>query len=432
VQMLIGGSMALWSRGWIARLFGRLPAKAGMRHPLLGPVPLTVGLVLATVAVLFFRRPDQFLHPYIWVEEGQYVLREYLEGGLWVLAKPMSGYLQLASKIIAYVAFRTSILHAPEIAIVLTVAFTASVIVAVALCPTHLKWRPLCALGILLIPADSEVFAVSSYAFWWAGILLLLSLLWEANRGRQRLRWVFILFGGLSSPLAVTLVPLFLLRTAIERRRSEYIAGALAFIVAVAQVLAMYQQHLPVSIESFSIRLVPIGLEKFVGAFFYNGATSLFPGIFIAILLLVAAWLVRSRLDRYFLLLSAIYGVICVSVSARMPIGSLAGIDPFLVGPRYFFYPFILISWIMIWLAAVSPQSVRAGVAAAFVCSLVFSWHGLTRHHDSFDWRANILACATQSGDYEIPIHYIGEAKEMWHAKFAGDECRILLQRSLF
>jgi hypothetical protein len=31
--------------------------------------------------VLFARRPDQFLHPYIWVEDGDPILKAYAERG---------------------------------------------------------------------------------------------------------------------------------------------------------------------------------------------------------------------------------------------------------------------------------------------------------------------------------------------------------------
>ena len=60
---------------------------------------------------------------------------------------------------------------APEIALVLTVAFTCAVVVAVALSPTHLRWPYLCAIAVLTIPVDPEVYAVSLLAFWWAGLL---------------------------------------------------------------------------------------------------------------------------------------------------------------------------------------------------------------------------------------------------------------------
>ena len=164
------------------------------------PAP-SIFLIVLTVAVLFMRRPDQFWHPYIWVEDGYYTLRFSLEDGWRTIFAPLAGYLCVASKLIGYAAYRISILWAPEIELALTVAFTSAVVAAVAYSPTHLRWPFLCAVAVLFVPTDSEVFAVSAYAFWWAGLLMFLALLWDTARGREWLRWSFIVFGGLSSPL---------------------------------------------------------------------------------------------------------------------------------------------------------------------------------------------------------------------------------------
>jgi hypothetical protein len=51
------------------------------------------GLVGATVVVLFLRRPDQFLSPYIWVEDGTIVLPAFAARGWWSILEPVNGYL---------------------------------------------------------------------------------------------------------------------------------------------------------------------------------------------------------------------------------------------------------------------------------------------------------------------------------------------------
>ena len=89
---------------------------------------------------------------------------------------------------IAASAFSLSILWAPQIAAMLVVMLTCCVVLAVAFSPTHLKCAPICALSIILVPTDAEVFVVSSYAFWWAGILVFLALFWDTRRGRDWLR----------------------------------------------------------------------------------------------------------------------------------------------------------------------------------------------------------------------------------------------------
>src|SRR5262249_53040358 len=133
-------------------------------------------LVLLTVAILFARRPDQFLHPYIWVEDGVINLKAYAERGLASLIEPVQGYSNLISKLIDVAAFRLSIEHAPEISLALTVAFTCAVVVAIALSPTHLQCPFLCAIVVLTIPTGPGVFAIPVNALWWAGRLLVLAL----------------------------------------------------------------------------------------------------------------------------------------------------------------------------------------------------------------------------------------------------------------
>src|SRR6185295_20135258 len=100
--------------------------------------------------------------------------------------------------------------------------------VAVALSPTHLRWPYLCAIAVLTIPVDPEVYGVSLLAFWWAGLLVVLALVWDADRGAPWLRAGYLVLGGLSAPVMVPLAPLFVLRALLERRRSEFIAAGLA------------------------------------------------------------------------------------------------------------------------------------------------------------------------------------------------------------
>jgi hypothetical protein len=157
-------------------------------------------IVAITLTMLFARRPDQFLHPYIWVEDGFYTLGFVARDGGWTIIEPLNGYLIVAPKIISYAAYKISLVWAPNIQIMLTSALTCAAVLAIAFSPTHLRWPFVCAVAALLVPIDAEVFAVGAYACWWAGLLLPLALLWDSDRGREPLRWLYIIGGGLSSP----------------------------------------------------------------------------------------------------------------------------------------------------------------------------------------------------------------------------------------
>ena len=152
--------------------------------------------MLITVAVLALRQPDQFISPYVWIEDGWYLLRMFLEHGWSNIVQPLAGYQILANKLIVFAALNLSVLWAPEIMLLLVTALTCAVIAAVAFSPTHLRWPLLCALAVLAVPTGPEVFSVSAYAIWWAGLLLLLTPLWDSGRGREPLRWAYLMFGG--------------------------------------------------------------------------------------------------------------------------------------------------------------------------------------------------------------------------------------------
>jgi hypothetical protein len=387
-------------------------------------------LVLTTVVVLFARRPDQFLHPYIWVEDGLYILKEFTDVGFWTLTKPLAGYFLLVTKLISVAAYRLSILWAPEIELVLVVAFTCGVIAAIAMSPTHLRWPWLCALATLLIPSDAETFAVSAYAFWWSGPLLLLALLWDPSRGGRWLRWLYVVVGGLSSPIIGPITVLLWLRAGFERRGGEVVTAVLAALVAATQVLGMLQQPPTHDLKALTLRTPLDLLDRFVADFFIRGGP---PGLGLAIGLgvLALAWFLRKRLNRYFVLLVLACGAISVIIPVRLPAGQFQHLDPFLVGPRYFFYPFICLSWILIWLARESSSTTRAAIGVAWLVAVLTALPGMSRRHDPIDWKRHVLTCAG-SDRYEIPIHYDGQLKHAWHASFMGAQCRKMIENSLW
>jgi hypothetical protein len=228
------------------------------------------GLCLLTVAVLAFRQPDQFLRPYIWGEDGLYNLPGLARHGLWILFEPIAGYEVLAMKLLSIATFKTSVLYAPEIGVVLATALTCVVVLAVALSPTYLPAPFLCAVAVLLIPTDPEVFAVVLHAFQWAGLLLLLARLWRSER--QALRWAYILFGGLSSPIIVPIAGVMTLRAIFDRTRAEIAASAIAIAVAVLQTAVLLSTGW---LNGHSNAMnIPLASDKLAGLFFRRGSSS--------------------------------------------------------------------------------------------------------------------------------------------------------------
>ncbi|QBB71846.1 hypothetical protein ELE36_16615 [Pseudolysobacter antarcticus] len=396
---------------------------------------IRIGFLLAvlTIAVLVFRRPDQFSNPYIWVEDGTTILNQYIEHGWLTLFYPVNGYFITPTKIIHTLSLALSFRWFPEISYWLTMLFTISVIWAIALCPTQLRHKTWCAVSVLFIPTGSEVFAVSEYALWWGGLLLFLPLLWEKNDEKLSARLFLIVFGGLSSPLVIFLSPIYLLRTFFTRARVDNVIAGAVILVAGIQAAAIHFSRQSPQWDKLSFSL-PLLAGKFFGWFEYwsldPAMTPMIAGaaILLGLVLLVCCWPKLRRYDFVMVLLCIALPLCILSAILRAP---LPAIDPYITAPRYFFYPFILISWILIQ-SLNSNQPLRyffvlAALASAWINFLLFApWH-----HSFMDWRKQVIECLAQP-EFTFQIHFQGRADSQWGERLTNEQCKTLVESSLF
>jgi hypothetical protein len=386
------------------------------------------GWVLLTALITWLRRPDEFSSPYVWNETGVVTLQHFASDGWLALFTPVNGYYVTIEKLIAVPSFALSIHWAPELMLAATVLFTAAVIATIALAPTHLRWKPLCALCCLLVPTNPEVFGVALYSIWWAGLLLALPLVWNAAHSSPWPRLGLIVLGGLSSPLIVPFSALLTVRAVLERQRTEWIVAAVALGIAALQLESIIR----LTSVSDAPTLLDWAIWKLPGYVAAPGA----PSDDAAIWLGLAATLVfgalmlclRNKLDRYFWLLLIAVLLITLQTLFRVP---ATAIHPVLAGPRYFFYPFVLGSWLLIWMAAVSGPILRTAALAALAASIFQGFAHFARYSASLDWREEIAVCAN-SQQYDLPIHSDGRINHLWHLRLTGERCRELIDRSLF
>jgi hypothetical protein len=404
-------------------------ARSHSRGTLESRISLSLILVAITVLALFFRRPDQFLHPYIWVEDGFYNLKTFAQHGAYVLIEPLAGYHLFAVKLLSYLAFSISVPWAPEIELVLIGTFTCAVILAIFLSPTHLPQPFLCAIAPLLVPMAPEVFAVAPYAGWWAGLLLFLVPLWR-SREATPWRWFTILLGGLSSPIIVPIAGIQSARAIIDRSRIEIATAALCVLVAAVQFITFWSiAGIPMlATRPRDLLKDSIGL---VGSFFVGSQPDhnyyLAAGAVAASFFGASVWAIRRGLDRYFLLFMMMAGAACFASLSRAP---LSLIHPYLSGPRYFFYPFVLFIWAGIWIATQMRPWARYALAGSYMFVLAFAWSGMNWRHIPLDWRGYLALCA-QSNGLELPIQWghpiKGHTEVEWRA-FSGEECRTFIR----
>jgi hypothetical protein len=397
------------------------------------PLGQGAALALLTVALVYFRRPDQFTHPYIWVEDGTFILVGFVQRGWWSLFEPVQGYLITATKLITLAAYQISILKAPEVAVWLTTVFTVAVVLAIAFSPTQLRHRYLCALIVLLIPTDSEIYGVSEYAFWWAGLLLPLVVLWDESKGRDGLRLAFTVFGGLSSPLVVPFAPLLVIRSALERTRQSVTIASAAVLCTLVQLEMLRRTGTIAASPPFAPGDLALVVGKFLGYFvgsrFVGDVASVDVGVIVLTLVVAAITYSHWKLDRWFVFLMVMLAMVVAITLRRVP---MPAIHPYLAGPRYFFYAYIFIAWGLLWLIAEGARPVRTICGLILAVGVAQGITRLPRYQAVMSWKAHILNC-TASPSYDVPIFFTGSADPalLWKVTLTGQQCRDLINRSL-
>jgi len=390
------------------------------------------------MAIMFARRPDQWFSPTLWVEDKK-ILAAFAQDGWISVFFPVNGYLILPSKLILCASASISFRWLPEISFCLALVFTGAVLLCIALCPTTLKHRVGCSLMILALPINPEVYGTSEYSFWWGSLLAILPFFWDENiRNRSALRLMLLLIGGLSSPLIVALAPLYFIRAALRRTQSNWMDFGVAALTAGAQCTSVLitGEVPPPPFSNFGLLLF---VRDFFGYFIYSpvqgGSYELIATTLGAVLIAALACITvihrndisepskRTILKLFFLV--TLTGILS---GTRVP---LDVIHPWSDGPRYFFLPFALLSWLVLQIFALDIRVAQIVAAAVLGLALRNAIDIGQRRHDKLDWRASIDKCLI-SEECDLPVHYNGVAKRAWSVVLRRDECRQMVERSLF
>ena len=387
-----------------------------------------LGIAIAIV-ILLLRRTDQLTDPQVWDEEGTQFIPSLLEHGARALFIPVNGYLTICPRAISYAALKLGgLAHYPSISTALGVTFTAAALAWIGTAPLAIRGGALLAIAVAMVPSDTEVFVVPLYTLWFAGLALFTLLLWTPGNHS----WLFgritvALVGGLSNPIVVLLAPLALLRAALIRTRDEVLV-ALSMLVPAGIQLWLLQTTLG---ESALPRLADavLALSRFLGYplvlwISYNPPDWVMYMVAAAHLLALGALLTpaESRLRRL-----ALLALFFISAwSSMMRVHPPTAIHPVAAGPRYFFFPFVFLSWF--WVdALVSVRTSAARLLPATAAALIaFSTSRcFNRHHEHLDWQASVQELAIHRRA-TFPIQFDGNAGRAWTVtlEMNGDRIR--------
>ena len=334
----------------------------------------------------------------------------------------------LVPKVISFVSVSLSVSRYPLISTALTALFIVAVGYVVAYAPSRLQRSYLCVLAMLAVPCGPEVFGLPSYTFWWSAILLFVVALWDENDDRLALRLTLVTIGGLSSPVITIMLPIYYFRALFFRVRTEAVIAALATLLVGVQVYFVLSTNAatPPPILSLLTNTIP----KFFGGLLVGNL--FWPSILILALAslppigLIAYYAYRNRKDvPFFILIFLILATIALSVARVDP----AILHPMMAGPRYYFFPFILMSWTLIYIAsATALWRVKLGVVVIFGLTLNNALPAWSHRHGDLAWTTHVVSCSHFS-EYTIPVHFSGEEQLAWEMRMDGDTCSDLLDR---
>lgn len=389
-------------------------------------------------SVLVSRRWQQLINPQVWNEDGApgpitqvlrdngSVIPDYISSGWTSLFESVNGYLIIIPKIISIISINLSFFYYPEISTTISFLFATTVCMLIMVCPTYLKMRFLCAIAVLLIPSNTEVFGTPLYTFWWASLLLFLIALWDEKSPSVALRSLFLIIGGLSSPIIFLILPILYLRVYwFANARAEKFIAFVATIITLVQFI-FFTKNTINEIPLFS-HLFFNSIKIFFGGFLIGNLISSKLLLFISSIFLfgiIILWLhTYKHIKTTWILTYLLAGSVALVVTRV----DILNIDQSASGPRYFFFPFILIYWILIQFFYLNQSNaIRAFIATIFITSILNATPVWTRNHDDLRWRDHVNSCPLFT-EYLIPIHRDGNSSSTWHLELSGNTCTKLL-----
>lgn len=371
-----------------------------------GPVTL---LALVAGVLLFTRRPDQFMRPQFWAEDGAVFFQQAALDGWTCLWRPYHGYLHGVPRVVALACHGLPWEWTPAAYVLAAAAGTLYVVVRTAAARLPPTMAGFGAAAILAVPHNGEVWLNLCCFHFIAATLLAVNLLEPApvTRAEQWRRAVEVVTAGLSGPEICLAAPFLLLRGWAWRRERfavpVVLGGLAAAGVQMVALLSSAQQariaaaglphhgFLPAALGCLQV-FAPAGLPAAVVA----GAAVGFV-VLLALLTLGCPTAVRWRV------LSLIAGALLVVLAARRMWNDWPSI---LIGTRFIYLGAVLVALAVGCVGAGARRPLaRAGVGLLALILLAFS----VRHWQSFlpadyRWADQVRAArAGRRSEFVIP-----------------------------
>jgi hypothetical protein len=387
---------------------------------------LVVATLVFVLIVWVLRRPDQFFTPYIWDEEGLIFVRFQRQGFWAAVTTPVNGQLYLLTNLAIVSILKLKLLLYPVLAYIAATVFFMGFALLWLIPRSRLSLPVRTGIVILsaLVPVNPETFGVLLYSFWWIGLYPVAILFWERSHWAWRVS--ILVLASLTSTIGALAVVLFFAQWLFRRSVRDLIS-----VLVLLPGLGLQGWLYVTSQRSSSSDLGQV-LVQFLtnqGAYFFGWMTNIpreylafIGGVVLAGIGAAIVLLVRQRHPLGSVVAVLGLGLVMVSLISALQFPQLS--NQYSAGPRYYFLPFLFLSWIVAVLASLESRRIRAIAVGAIIASIVTLGPGWTRHADIVDWPTEVYAaCHEPSKNNLVYVHLAGSKVDMWHFRIEPAIC---------
>jgi len=324
-------------------------------------------LTIAAALLLIFRRPESILNPQFWAEDATVFFAGAHQYGLASVWQTHAGYFVLLPRIIAFLALKVPLLHVPFF---YNVAAASLILVVFYLILTSRLPRSLrigFSFSILLVPQNCEVFSNITNVQWVVSVLLLLLVFQERpTNTAQLVRDICIVFlAGLTGPILALVFPFVVARAFFPTvsRRMLFVAFAAVGVSLLQIAIVVSSERVGINVYSSFLETLPRVLMDFTPSLLMGVLIPRFiPMISMGVGLLVIIAVILTILKAKDRVLMPV--VVCFLISISLWIVSVTVSQPgfakfgaFAEGGRYYYLPYVLIAWGLIYISVYAPGS---------------------------------------------------------------------------
>ncbi|MGF7210513.1 hypothetical protein GGE65_005120 [Skermanella aerolata] len=368
------------------------------------------------IFIVAVRRIDQILNPQLWAEDGVIFLQQQLSLGLGAIFTPYAGYLHLLPRLNAFLIDKfigLEYVPAGYVAGALLIIAIGSIFVALA----RLPWPagPLFALATAMVPHGGEVFLNITNVQWMVAPLLMVIAIQDEPRNRRcmAIDLTAVSIVGLTGPFILFMAPFIAARMFWQERSRYNVALAItAFMAAGIQIVFIFHSNQNGAENNLSSAMIPNILSNFWSGLLLGFVTQLpvgfrLFGLVLISLMICMVWLSLPNQTKVFTAMFLTVGIL-VFAAAVKKLGAISeSIHPVGAGQRYFYIPYVLISWGCV-LGVLQARKPANWIAIALVLMIIAST-GRSFQAPSLpdmEWRKHVALLGTDP--LQIPINPTG------------------------